>query len=204
MKHFHYPIITLLLLCLWNQPIHAQSRDYSSDYIITLEGDTLFGEVKDRKEGSFPELYSRIRFWEAGKRSKKKFSPNDILAYANENQLYESLPLKDETAFFVFRYYFDEGAESVFLKVAARNQYLTYYQWEYMDSESSYIDYIPLFYKNGASDMVRVTQGMLGLKRKQLSEYFADCPTLVYALEKKWLTEIMQVYDFYWERCKDQ
>ena len=49
--------------------------------------------------------------------------------------------------------------------------------------------------------MVRVTQGILGLKRKRLVEYFWDCPTLVQAIEKKKLNKIDEVYDFYLESC---
>jgi len=49
--------------------------------------------------------------------------------------------------------------------------------------------------------MVRVTQGILGLKRKRLIEYFWDCPDLVQAIEKKELNEIHEVYNFYLEYC---
>ena len=48
--------------------------------------------------------------------------------------------------------------------------------------------------------MVRVTQGILGLKRNRLVEYFWDCPDLVMAIEKKKLKEINEVYNFYLER----
>jgi hypothetical protein len=51
--------------------------------------------------------------------------------------------------------------------------------------------------------MVRVTQGIRGLKRKRLIEYFWDCPALVKAIEKKELNEIDEVYNFYLEHCSE-
>lgn len=50
-------------------------------------------------------------------------------------------------------------------------------------------------------DYVRVTQGVLGLKKKKLMDYFWDCPELVQALEKKELKEIHEVINVYIERC---
>ena len=46
-----------------------------------------------------------------------------------------------------------------------------------------------------------VTQGVLGLKRKRLIEYFGDCPELITAIEAKELKEILDVYYFYLENC---
>ncbi len=204
MKGFHCYILLLSLIFLPDIQVHGQSKDYSRGFIITLEGDTLHGMVKDRKEGSFPELYSRIHFKANNQRSRQKYGPDDILGYSCAGQQFESLAILEETTFLMSRYYVDDRGDPVFLKIAARNEHLCYYHWEYEDSESNYIDYIPLFYKNGGMEIVRVTQGLLGLKRKRLSEYFADCPSLVEALERKWLTEIMEVYNFYTERCTDK
>ena len=111
------------------------------------------------------------------------------------------MPLLEESQFFNFRYYLDDAYNRVFLKVITWTDELTYYHWEYVDGESNYLDYIPLFHRPGSSEMVRVTQGILGLKRKKLAEYFRDCPELVQALEQKQLSQIDQVFSFYTERC---
>ena len=103
--------------------------------------------------------------------------------------------------FFNFRYYLDDSYDRIFLKAITWTDELTYYHWEYVDGESNYLDYTPLFHRPGSSEMVRVTQGILGLKRKKLMEYFRDCPTLVQALEQKQLSQIDQVFTFYTERC---
>lgn len=137
---------------------------------------------------SFPKLYTAIRFKSENFLFRKKYSPDEILAYAYGDQLYESVPLREEHAFF---------------KVALQNEALTYFQWEYIDPDNGYLDYIPLFYRNGSNEMVRVSQGVLGLKRKRLMEYFRDCPELVHAIENKELKEIPDVYYFYLDRCID-
>jgi len=180
---------------------HAQKKGYSQGYIINLEGETIEGQVKDRSSGTFLELYKRIRFKADNAHIKRKYSADEILGYGYNDQHFESVPLYEETAFFKFRYYIHEGKDRIFLKVISMNDDLTYFHWEYVDSESNYLDYTPLFYRSGSDEMVRVTQGVLGLKRKRLMEYFWDCPTLVQALGKKDLDEIDEVYNFYIAQC---
>jgi hypothetical protein len=185
-------------------PLHAQKKGYFQGYVITLEGDTLDGLVKDRSKGSFAELYSRIRFKSGNSVIRKKYSPCKLLGYSCSGRVYESVPIEEESSFFRFNYRVNAGSERVFLRVIARNEPLTYYHWEYMDEDSNYLDYIPLFYLDGSDSMVRITQGILGLKRKRLVEYFRDCPKLVEAIGSKKLKEITEVYDFYLYNCVDQ
>ena len=179
----------------------AQKKGYSQGYIINSEGETIEGWVKDRSTGTFIELYTRIRFNADKKGYKKKYAANEIQGYGYNNQHFESMPLLEESQFFNFRYYLDDSYDRIFLKAITWTDELTYYHWEYVDGESNYLDYTPLFHRPGSSEMVRVTQGILGLKRKKLMEYFRDCPTLVQALEQKQLSQIDQVFTFYTERC---
>ena len=191
----------LFLIAFMILPAQAQKKGYSRGYIINSEGDTLEGWVKDRSSGSFIELYKRMRFKPEDAMFKRKYSPAEILGYGANNQHYESVPLLTESIFFKIRYYLHEGKDNLFLRVISSNENLTYYHWEYVDSESNYLDYIPLFHKSGSGEMLRVSQGILGLKRNRLMEYFWDCPELVRALEKKELKEISEVFNFYTEHC---
>lgn len=197
-------ILYLLLLLFLFQPVQAQKKGYSAGYIINREGDTLKGWVKDRSTGPFEDLYGKIRFRPEQAWFKKKFGPDEILGYGYGDKSFESVPIREESAFFKFRYYVDEAYGSVFLKVISRNDPLTYYHWEYIDGESNYVDHVPLFHKNYSPEMVRVTQGVLGLKRNRLMEYFQDCPLLVQAIETRELKEIMEVYSFYLTHCLDR
>ena len=156
----------------------GQKNGYEPGYIITLEGDTLPGMVRDRSAEPFVEMYRRIRF-KAPKKSKRKFGPEDLLGYAIGNRVYESVPLREDAAFFRFRYYVEPGAERTFLRVVRRQGPLTWYEQEFVYDDNNYVDSYPLFFREGSPEMVRVTQGMLGLKRDRLSAYFEDCTELV-------------------------
>ncbi len=161
----------------------------------------LEGWVKDRSSGIFLELYKRIRFKADNALFKRKYSPAEILGYGVNNQHYEAVPLLKESIFFKTRYYIHDSKDRVFLRVISGNESLSYYHWEYVDGESNYLDYIPLFHRNGSEEMARVSQGILGLKRNRLIGYFWDCPELVQALERKELKEINEVFNFYTEHC---
>ncbi len=193
--------ILLILFSFTILQLQAQKKGYAPGYIINMDGETVTGQVKDRSSGTFMDLYKRIRFKPDDALFRKKYGPDQILGYGYDDQHFESLPLIEESAFFRFRYYLNESNHRVFLKVVSSDRDLTYYQWEYMDDESSYVDYIPLFYRSGSGEMVRVTQGVLGLKRNRLMEYFRDCPELVRAIESKQLNELDEVYYFYLEHC---
>jgi hypothetical protein len=197
-------IVRYILLALFSFTFvqaQAQKKGYAPGYIINPDGEIAEGRVKDRSSGTFMDLYKRIRFKPDDGGFRRKYGPDDILGYGYDDLHYESVPLREESAFFRFRYYLDENYDRVFLKVVSSEKDLTYFQWEYVDDESSYLDYIPLFYRDGSGEMVRVTQGVLGLKRNRLAEYFRDCPELVRAIENKQLNEIEEVYYFYLERC---
>lgn len=189
--------ILWILLAFIIQPVHAQKKGYTRGYILTIEGETIEGWVKDRSSGTFMELYKQIRFKADDALTNRRYSPEEIQAYGIGDQHFESLPIYEESAFFKFRYYLQKNHKRSFLRLIARDMDLSFYHWEYIDDESNYLDYIPLFYREGSAEMVRVTQGVLGLKRKRLMEYFQDCPDLVLALHRKELHEIWDVYDFY-------
>ena len=195
-------LLLLILFALMIIPAHAQKKGFSRGYIINNENETIEGWVKDRSSGTFMELYSKIRFKADNARTKRKYSPDDIQGYGANNQHYISLALMEESVFLMPNYYIDENSDRVFLRIIAKNDKLNYYHWEYIDGESNYLDYIPLFHKTGSYKMVRASQGLLGLKRKKLMAYFADCPELVRAIENKELKKINEVFDFYTDFCK--
>lgn len=193
--------LILSLFVLLALPLHAQKKGYSPGYIITMEGDTISGLVKDRSTGTFFDLYSRIRFKQENALFRKKYSPDIILAYACDHGVYEAFPLREESFFMKIRYYVDENNPRVFLRVISKSESLAYYHQEYIEYESNYLDYIPLLYKIGSGEMLRATQGIFGLKRKRLIEYFGDCPLLVEAIQEKAVNDINEVYQFYQNNC---
>ena len=190
-----------ILLFVAILPMNAQKKGYYEGYVVNNEGDTIEGWVKDRSTGTFMELYSKVRFKSGDARARRSYKPTECRGYGYGGNIYETMPLEEDAAFFRFRYYLNENNPWIFLKVIQRDDPLTWYHWEYMDGESNYLDYIPLFYLEGSNEMARVTQGMLGLKRTRLADYFYDCPDLVDALLSKDLSEIQEVYNFYVDHC---
>lgn len=202
MQKHHRSLLILILLAFAITSAQAQKKDYFQGYIIDQDGQLIEGWVKDRTSGTFPRLYARIHF-KAQKGDKRKYGPDDILAYSIDGQLYESARVAEAAEFFRFSYPVNEGNDAVFLKLVAREADLTYYHWEYIDGESSYIDFIPLFYRDGFNEMVRVTQGLLGLKRNKLAAYFSDCPDLANYILAKQLNDTYEVFEYYLDRCVD-
>jgi hypothetical protein len=200
-KHFR-SMCLLLLFCILSN-LHAQKKGFEPGYIITLEGDTLLGQVKDRSSEPYVELYPRIRFRPEGKSSRKKYGPKDILGYGAGGREYVTVPLWEESAFFKFRYYLDPNANKVFLMVVKREGGLSYYRREFIYDDNNYLDFYPLFHREGDREMVRVTQGVLGLKRKRLMEYFSECDELVRALYNKELKEPDDVFNYYLVNCPE-
>jgi hypothetical protein len=197
-------LLSFLLLICTQLPLAAQKKGYQPGYIITLERDTIKGQVKDRSPEPFTELYSRIRFIPEGQKSRDKYGSWQVLGYGSGGREYEALPIREESAFFRFRYYLDPGAPKSFLRIIRRDGPLTYYHKEYIHDDNFYLDFIPLIHREGEREMVRVTQGVLGLKRERLMEYFQDCQALVKAVSRKELREPEEVYEFYLENCMPQ
>ncbi len=194
-------ILMFIILGTLAIPVNAQKKGYTIGYVITLEGDTLQGFVKDRSFGPFAELYTKIRFKSKKLRFKRKFRADDIQGYGYKGKYFEAVPLREESSFFKFRYYANPGSQRVFLKVIEKNQFLTYYHWEYVHDDNNYLDYVPLFYLKDDHEMVRISQGIFGVKRKQLSAYFKDCPKLVHGIKRKELNSAQEIFEFYNDQC---
>ncbi len=201
MKGIYVKIIIAICLSLIFSMSKAQKKGFFEGFIIDQNGDTLWGLIKDRRPEPYVDLKSKIRFVENGKFRIRKFGPEDIKAYSYNAALYESVSLREEVNMLKFRYIIDKNVSNRFLKVIDKNPYLIYYHLEFVHDDNFYLDYIPLFYKPGNTEMCRVTQGILGLKRKRLIEYFADCKALCEAISNKRINEINSVYDFYIKDC---
>jgi hypothetical protein len=191
-------VVTLLFVLL---PAAAQKKGYEPGYLITLQGDTLHGQVKDRSGEPFEELYSKIRFREEGKRKKRNYRPDQIRGYMAREAVYTSIPLREESEFFKLRYFLDPNADYIFLQVVRRDGPLTWYRREFVHDDNSFLDSYPLFHKEGSPELVRVTQGVFGLKRKLLAGYLRDCPALVRALDTREVNKTLEVYELYLSEC---
>lgn len=195
----HYRILLIVIAILISGRSFSQSG-YVQGYVITNKGDTLYGDVSDRKGGAFPELYKKVRLKGQGI-FIKRFSPNDIKAYRKGNTDFESLWYKPVGSFFreVLISEPNEG-DKVFMNVVLKG-YLSLYHFEYMDSESMNIDSFPLFKREGQDYFVRVTQGIFGLKEKALLRYFEECEELYALIVDKKIKSPVEIARFYNDNC---
>ena len=171
-------------------------KDYQSGYIITNKKDTLIGHVKDRKSPPFVKIYKKIRF-KNNNIIKRKYGPHQILGYKQGDNQFESLWIDVSHDFFQEKITsIPNSGEKYFLKVIVKG-YLTYYQWEFKEPESDYILKKKIYKRKDEYSLVRVTQGILGLKKKSLAVYFQDCPELVFKIKNGELKDPVEIAIFY-------
>src|SRR6056297_388920 len=175
----------LVLLAFGYNPHVLGQEDYRDGYIVRANNDTLFGRVSNRRLGPFGGLHNKIKF--KGKGLKKRYAPKNLIAYKKGDSIYRTLLLGDSNQFLLvktevpvshYNYYFHPDPASQLL----------------LDT-----DYL----QKGNGPLIRATQGVFGLKRKRLSSFFADCPTLVIKIKNKEFKYVFEVVDFYNEWKKN-
>lgn len=188
-------MILALLPFLLIQELQAQ-HGFESGYIVTLQHDTIKGTIKDRSTSGMENLYRKIIFYGPDGR-RKKFGPDQIRAYAKGNQVFVSMWYETYRQNMIQRYYsvLGKGVQRFFKVV--HSGYLGFYHLEYLDGEFDDIDFVPLFKRMDEPAMARVTQGILGLKKKRLAEFFYDCPELLEKIENKELRDPVNIVIFY-------
>ena len=183
------------LIFFFGLPFESIAQDdYQEGYVVTNANDTLYGMVRDRKTGAFGKLYKKIKF--KGKRGKSRYAPKEIKSYKIGDITFESMPLISAGHFFDVEYEVSPRGDFQFLKVVEKG-YLSYYQLEYEDSDSGYVDNTAFFKKENGNILVRVNQGIFGLKRKKLAAFFIDCPELAERIRTKQIKDAMEIIHFY-------
>jgi hypothetical protein len=190
-------ILWFVFLCS-SELVSSQTTAYEEGFVVTKSGDSLFGQVKDRSAEPFGQLYKKIKLKVEGKWFPKTYRPSDLKAYQKGNAYFETLWIQEDFEWLKLTYISREGlGEEVFMKVIVQGK-LTYYQWEWRDPDSGYYRYIPLLKKQGDSKMLRVTQGLFGLRRKALADYLGNETALAQRiLSGEQLTEldIVELYN---------
>jgi len=180
----------------------GQNNNYVKGYVIDLNQDTIQGFVKLNKIGLASTSSSRVKFKSDQFIFSKRYSPNQILGYGFDNEHFVSLAISTRLRPFKTVQVIDESVERQFLRVVKRSDKLTYYESFFTDEDNDDLNRVPYFHIPYRPEMVRVTQGIFGLKKNRLSEYFEHCPELVEAINGKKITEPIQVYNYYVTKCK--
>lgn len=188
-----YVLIILATLKTYGQ------QDYVQGYIVLESNDTIFGGVKHRRQtftGNQRLRKIRIRR-ENGKRGK--YTRRQLTGYTIGGQIYRKFYLRPADIIPVLPAYYEivpYAGEPHFLRLVTDGP-LELYELEWTDDMSNEVDSFPLLRKKGEPYMIRATQGILGFKKKALSDYFKDCPLLVKKLANDEFTFAYQLVDFY-------
>ncbi len=182
---------------LFAMNLNAQNK-FEPGYVILNNNDTIYGQIKDRKD---IDLFDKIRLKQENHKTKR-YSPYDIKGYKKGIESFESLWYKEETDFFRFDYYSRENyGEMVFLKVVFKGNLISCYAKEYIVDDNDYLDYFELFKRKGETKFERATQGLFGLKKKRLAHYFNDCPDLVNKINNNSIKYPIDVVSYYDQFC---
>lgn len=183
------------LVFFFGLPFESTAQDdYQQGYVVTIANDTLYGMVRDRKSGAFSKLYKKIKF--KGKKGKSKYAPKEIISYKIGAATFESMPLISAGHFFDSEYEVSPRGDFHFLKIVEKG-YLSYYLLEYEDSDSGYVDSTAFFKKENDDILVRVNQGIFGLKRKKLAAFLSECPELAQRIRTKQIKDALEIVHFY-------
>lgn len=177
-NHPFFRILFVLFFVFFSR-LHAQD-DSQEGFVITHENDTLYGTIRDRNTGAFVEIYEKIRF--KGERKKKRFSPHDIRGYKIGNICFKS--------------FFLDG-EMTFLRVASEG-HVSHYIYELQEQGEQLVQDIDYLQKGLNRPLIRVTQGLFGLKKKRLASLLSDCPGLperILNKEFKYVFEVVALYN---------
>jgi hypothetical protein len=165
-------------------------------YVVTNRFDTIHGNVYDRREGLFPRLYKRIRL-KTGGLFNKRFNPREIRAYKKGNETFESIYISSRKGILQQEILSIQGKGSKrFVKVVHKG-FLSLYHLEFIDYDSGFFDYVPYFHKKDQAIFIRVTQGLLGLRKNTLSNYLSDCEELVRLINDGSIKSPIKIAEFY-------
>jgi hypothetical protein len=170
-------------------------RDF--DFVINLKGDTLFGTVKDRKEGFREEQMISVRFTGEGYLLPKRFKPHQIIGYSAQGRVYQSFCI-NKKGLLSERFVILDGKPTVFLRCTYSDARIQLFFYDFSDDDGR-IESVPYFLISAGSEMVRATQGLLGLKRNLLCSYFSLYPELVKKIKDKQINSVSEIVNYFRE-----
>jgi hypothetical protein len=204
MKNYtNYLTITIFLILFNSFCLNAQNQE-NADYLVLKTGDSIFGTVEYiNHKGVSPKYYKKIRVRNAeGKR--KKYNKKEVSVIRVDKVIYEAFWLVQtnqmNNIFSSVYYIVPKKGELYFLRLIS-NGVLSHYHLEWYEQGESSLMWMDLLKKEEDQFFIRATQGIFGLKRKALANYFEDCPDLKAKIIQKQINEVWQVVDYYNNNC---
>ena len=187
-------------IVMLNGEILAQRR-YEKGFVVLNSGDTLQGKVRDGASFFGTALNTRLKY-KQGWWFAKKYYARELLGYQVGQEKYETIWYSTPPTLFSSTLIVIPGTgQAEFFRVLEKGA-LTLYTLNQRSADTDYFDYIPYLKKENSREMVRATQGIFGLKKKLLAEYFEDCPKLSEAITEKKLDSVFDVIEYYNKYCQ--
>tara|TARA_R110000868_G_scaffold150050_12_gene372900 strand:- start:4226 stop:4828 length:603 start_codon:yes stop_codon:yes gene_type:complete len=183
------------------QVLSVAQTSVNLDYLVINTGDTLRGIVKyiDRRSVN----HKKIRLIDTSGH-KKKYKKKDISVFRVNNTIYEGFWLNQSPEKFQLlnpKYDIDiQNGEKYFLKLVSKGS-LSHYELEWLEQGESTLLWMDLLKKEEDPFFIRATQGLFGLKRKVLIDYFFNCVNLKEKINQKDLNKVSQIVDYYNKQC---
>lgn len=194
-------LMTFLLLCLtllFNQlsgQTFKSQFNYTKGSVTLKNGTILHGEVANIKHGFRDKLLNCVKIKSSGKSFAKKYHPRKISGYSMGDRQFVSWRVKRNNALFKEMYSIHTGNEYKIFELQMEGHLSIYL--EYFIDEDLHIRTVPFFLKKNELLMVRATQGLFGLKKNLLLDYFVDCAPLIQLIKEKKVTTPEEVAIFY-------
>lgn len=203
MTRTYSTLLCFATLCLGAYTAEAQ---HNTDYLVLVTGDTLYGKVEHVKEEfASSSYYKKIRITNArGKTTRHK--RKDVQAFKKYSKTYKSFWLsRANTAYGFSTTHYSintagQGKQHFLFELTVGA--ISHYHLEWWEQGDAGINWMDLIVKQGDTTMIRPTQGLFGLKRKVLNDYFTDCPELQKLINDKQIRKIEQVVDYYNGNCQ--
>ena len=176
--------------------------NYEPGTVTLRSGQVIEGNVANMRQGLRDELLPRIRIKEPGRLRARKLKPRQIMEYTMGERRFLSLRVRRNNSIFQESYTVNSGNEYMIFELE-RTGHLNILLAYFLDDDL-WIQSAPYFMKEDDDLIVRATQGIFGLKRKLLADYFAECPQLVELIQEKKITTPREVAIYYNEWVENQ
>ncbi|MEM6642278.1 MAG: hypothetical protein AAF616_04790 [Bacteroidota bacterium] len=201
------PIIISALFFLFCLSVGAQQTKLE-DYLVLINNDTIYGSVSYINEKALNRGFrKKVRSTDSRGRTKK-YRRESTKAFRVNGVDYHSFWLSQPkqpfppTSLVNLRYDIDlQDGKHYFLKVMSVGS-LNHYKLEWFDQGDSQLWSMSLLKKVNDDYFIRADQGLMGLKRKVLQQYFADCNTLEEKIENSEISKVWQVVETYNRHCE--
>jgi len=170
--------------------------NYQVGSVTLRNGNVITGSVADRKEGFRTELLNAVKIKIEGKRFTRKYKPREVSQYTIGNQTFVSIPVEKASSLFKTETVVSISGEYTFYGLVISGE-LSLLEYSFWDSDGGTLVSIPYLKKENDPRLIRATQGVFGLKRKNVSSFLQECQALVELIDSKRINTPFEVVNFY-------